>query len=69
MTVIETMKARGIIPRAALYARFSSDNQREESIDAQLRAMREYCKRNKVVIAVFTHCTELCIDRFFALIV
>ena len=51
MTVIETMKARGIIPRAALYARFSSDNQREESIDAQLRAMREYCKRNKVVIA------------------
>lgn len=50
MTVIESMKARGIIPRAALYARFSSDNQREESIDAQLRAMREYCKRNKVVI-------------------
>ena len=51
MTVIESMKARGIIPRAALYARFSSDNQREESIDAQLRAMREYCQRNKVVIA------------------
>ena len=51
MTVIESMKARGVIPRAALYARFSSDNQREESIDAQLRAMREYCKRNKVVIA------------------
>lgn len=50
MTVIESMKARGIIPRAALYARFSSDNQREESIDAQLRAMREYCQRNKVVI-------------------
>ena len=50
MTVIELMKARGIIPRAALYARFSSDNQREESIDAQLRAMHEYCKRNKVVV-------------------
>ena len=48
MTVIESMKARGVIPRAALYARFSSDNQREESIDAQLRAMREYCQRNKV---------------------
>lgn len=30
---------------AALYARFSSDNQREESIVAQLRAGREYCKR------------------------
>ncbi|MBQ2272847.1 MAG: recombinase family protein [Clostridia bacterium] len=39
------------MPRAALYARFSSDNQREESIDAQLRAMREYCLRNNVVIA------------------
>ena len=50
MTVVESIKARGMIPRAALYARFSSDNQREESIDAQLRAMREYCQRNKIVI-------------------
>ncbi len=32
--------------RVALYARFSSNNQREESIDAQVRAMTEYCKRN-----------------------
>ena len=31
--------------RAVIYARFSSDNQREESIDAQVRACREYCKR------------------------
>ena len=30
---------------AALYARYSSDQQREESIVAQLRACREYCKR------------------------
>ena len=30
---------------AALYARYSSDNQREESIIAQLRAGREYCKQ------------------------
>ena len=28
--------------RAALYARFSSDNQREESIDAQARAIQDY---------------------------
>lgn len=28
---------------AYAYARFSSDNQREESIDAQVRAIREYC--------------------------
>lgn len=29
----------------ALYARYSSDNQRVESIVAQLRACREYCQR------------------------
>ena len=28
--------------RAAAYARFSSEMQRDESIDAQLRAIREY---------------------------
>lgn len=32
--------------RVALYARFSSDNQRTESIDAQLRAMRGYCEQH-----------------------
>jgi len=31
--------------KAAAYARYSSDNQREESIDAQLRAIREYCEK------------------------
>ena len=41
MTSIDNMKARGIIPKAVLYARFSSDNQREESIEAQLRALYE----------------------------
>ena len=30
--------------RVVLYARFSSDNQRSESIDAQVRAMKKYCK-------------------------
>lgn len=34
----------------AAYARFSSDNQREESIDAQLRAIREYCERKEYVL-------------------
>ncbi|MCL2426965.1 MAG: recombinase family protein [Oscillospiraceae bacterium] len=50
MTIIEKLKSRGIIPKAVLYARFSSDNQREESIDAQLRAMHEYCRRNGIVV-------------------
>lgn len=41
--------------RVALYARFSSDNQREESITAQIRAGREYCKRkNYTIIKEYT---------------
>lgn len=36
--------------RAVIYARFSSDMQREESIDAQVRACREHCKRNGYII-------------------
>lgn len=36
---------------AAIYARFSSDNQREESITAQLRACRSYCAKRGYVVA------------------
>ena len=32
--------------KAVIYARFSSDNQREESITAQIRAAKEFCKKN-----------------------
>lgn len=35
---------------AALYARYSSDNQREESIVAQFRTCREYCRRKGYAI-------------------
>ena len=39
---------------AYAYARFSSDNQREESIDAQLRAINEYCETNDIrILQVF----------------
>lgn len=39
---------------AYVYARFSSDNQREESIDAQLRAINEYCDTNDIrILQVF----------------
>lgn len=38
------------INRVVLYARFSSDNQRTESIDAQIRAMNDYCKKNGYMI-------------------
>ena len=36
--------------KAIAYARFSSNNQREESIDAQLRAIRKYAKDNSMTI-------------------
>lgn len=39
---------------AVAYGRFSSNNQREESIDAQFRAIREYCKKENIeLIAEF----------------
>ena len=50
MQAVDKMKARGIIPKAAVYARFSSDNQRDESIDAQLRAIQKYCEQNEIVV-------------------
>ena len=41
--------------RAVIYARFSSDMQREESIDAQVRACKEYCKRKGyIVVSVYS---------------
>lgn len=43
--------------RAALYARFSSENQREESIMAQFRDGREYC-RNKGYVIVKEYADE-----------
>lgn len=39
-----------VIKRAVAYARFSSEMQREESIDAQLRAIREYAERNGITL-------------------
>ncbi|MFR2438029.1 MAG: recombinase family protein, partial [Ruminococcus sp.] len=43
------------IPRVAQYARFSSDNQRSESIDAQIRAMNQFCKQNHwQVVSTYT---------------
>ena len=43
------------IKRAIAYARFSSNNQREESIDAQLRAIREYCEEQGIqLVDIYT---------------
>lgn len=36
--------------KAVIYARYSSDNQREESIEGQLRECKEYAEKNNIVI-------------------
>ena len=36
--------------KAVIYARYSSDNQREESIEGQLRECTAYCKQNDITI-------------------
>ena len=35
---------------AVIYARYSSDNQREESIEGQLRVCNNYAERNNILI-------------------
>lgn len=39
--------------KAVGYCRFSSSSQREESIDAQMRAIKEYCKSKKLILVKF----------------
>ena len=36
--------------KAVIYARYSSDNQREESIEGQLRECKEFAEKNGMVI-------------------
>lgn len=36
--------------KAVIYARYSSDNQREESIEGQIRECTEYAVRNDITI-------------------
>ena len=53
MNLTETLKMlrnRGIEPTAVSYARFSSDNQREESIEAQQRALNEFAQAYNIDI-------------------
>ena len=39
MGLMERLKLRKMLTKAVIYARFSSDNQRDASIDAQVRAI------------------------------
>lgn len=36
--------------KAVIYARYSSDSQREESIEGQLRECKEYAERNGITV-------------------
>lgn len=35
---------------AVIYARYSSDNQTEQSIEGQVRACKEYAERNDILV-------------------
>lgn len=51
-TYLEKIKKQHnvICLRAVIYVRYSSDNQRGESIDAQIRLIKEWTKKNNVII-------------------
>ena len=47
--------------KAVIYARYSSDNQREESIDGQLRECMEFAKYNEMTVVntyIDRHCLQ-----------
>ena len=50
MGTLEKIKNRKGLVKGVIYARFSSDNQRDESIDAQIRAIRDYAQKNDIMI-------------------
>lgn len=50
MNIIDNIKASKGTVTAVAYARFSSEMQRDESIDAQMRAIEEYANRNDIVL-------------------
>ena len=45
---VETRRLKKM--KAVIYARYSSDNQREESIEGQLRECKDYAERNGITI-------------------
>lgn len=50
MRLLERLREEKKFVKAVIYARFSSDSQRDESIDAQLRAIKEFANRNEIVV-------------------
>ena len=50
MTVLEDLRKKHELVRAVAYTRFSTDMQREESVEAQLRAIKDFAERNNIII-------------------
>ena len=47
--------------KAVIYARYSSDSQRDESIDGQIRECKEYAERNGLkVLSTFSNIASCC---------
>lgn len=43
--ILAKLRNNGITPKAVAYARYSSDNQTDASIDAQLRAIHDFAQK------------------------
>ena len=50
MSTLDKLRKKHKTIKAVIYARYSSDMQREESIEAQIRAIEDYAERNNMVI-------------------
>lgn len=50
MKTLDRIRSKKQTIRGVIYARFSTEMQRDESIDAQVRAVQEYANRNDIVI-------------------
>ena len=50
MNIIEKIREKYGCVKAAFYGRFSTEMQRDESIDAQLRAVKEYAIKNDIIV-------------------
>lgn len=48
--ILTKLRNNGITPKAVAYARYSSDNQNDASIDAQLRAIHDFAQKNSILI-------------------
>ena len=51
--------------KAVIYARYSSDNQREESIEGQLRECKEFAEANDMTLHTIKQCYRKMVLKLF----